>query len=195
MKAKIKTKAGDILKVWKEVFSKARYIIFAVIFAAVFYMLDIFFANFKTITNLVKDRGFFTMLSLFPSFMTSYPKFFPAKFFISLLIISGLFGLLFSLIAYRTKMLKTASGKTNALVSLGIFLGILAPGCPACSIGILSVLGLSSAVINFLPFNGFGLVLLSGIVMVFSVYKISGDINKGIVCEVPLAIEAKKAKK
>jgi hypothetical protein len=118
--------------------------------------------------------------------MASYITFFPIQFFLGLVILSLTFGVLFSMIAYKTKMLKTASGKTGILVSLGIFLGILAPGCPACGVGLLSLLGIGTATISFLPFKGFGLMLISIAIMSFSIYKISGQINRGIVCKVPL---------
>jgi len=194
MKVKIKTKVSDVLKVWKEVFSKTRYIIFAIIFALIFYILDIFFANFKSLITLIKIKGIFAMLLSLPSFMWGYPEFFPKDFFVGLVILSLLFGVFFSLIIYKTKTVKSAIGKGGVLASIGVFLGILSPSCSVyCGIGILSTIGISTAFINFLPLRGFELIILSTIIILISIYSISVQINKGIVCEVPIAIDKKKA--
>jgi len=184
-----KKRKETVFSAWKKTFSDWKYIVLALVVAVIFYSLDIFFSNFKSVTSLISNSGFFAMLKAFPGFTTVYINFFPIRFFISLIILSVLFGMLFSLISYKTKMIKTASGKVGIFVTLGIFLGILAPGCPACGVGILSVLGIGSAAINFLPFGGFGLILFSIAIMGFSVYKISKDINRGIICEVELPKE------
>lgn len=181
-----------IFYAWKETFKDWRYIVLAAIVACIFYSLDIFFSNFKSVISLASNEGFFAMMKAFPGFTAVYINFFPIRFFISLITLSILFGMLFSLIAYKTRMIKTASGKVGIFVTLGIFLGILAPGCPACGIGILSILGIGSAAINFLPFRGFGLIVLSIAIMIFSIYKISKDINRGIICEIKLPKETIK---
>ena len=83
-------------------------------------------------------------------------------------------------------MIKSSSGKTFGFFgTTGIFLGILAPGCIACGVGLLSVFGISAAVLSSLPFEGLELSLLAIGILSFSTYKITGDINKGIVCEIP----------
>ena len=179
-------KAKEAASSLKKVFSDWKYSLLAVVVAIVFYMIDIFLSNFKALATISSQSGFFAMMGSLPLFMASYPAFFTVKFFIGLVILSFLFGMLFSLILYKTRMIKSASGKAGIFVTLGIFLGILAPGCPSCGIGILSVLGVGSAAIAFLPFKGFGLLLISIGIMSFSVYKISKDINRGIICEVKL---------
>ncbi len=171
---------------FKKVFSKKGYIFLAQALAYSFYLIDIALVNIKNLALIFEDRGLFPMLAALPSFMKSYVTFFPAYFFVSLVILSLMFGMLFSLISYKTKMIKSVSGKVGILVTLGIFLGILAPGCPACSVGILSVMGIGATALSFLPFGGLSVLVLSMAIMSFSIYKISKDINKGILCEVKL---------
>ena len=98
--------------------------------------------------------------------------------FVSLVTISVLLGILFSLITYKTVMIKKSSNGIGVLGTTGIFLGILAPGCAACGIGILSALGFGAAVLTFLPFNGLEISFLAIWILLFSVAKISKDIKK-----------------
>ncbi len=109
--------------------------------------------------------------------------------YISIIIISLLFGLLFSLIIYKTKMIKTTFGKTGIFASLGLFIGALAPGCAACGIGLFSFFGLSSAFLIFLPFQGLELSILSIGILAFSIMKISSGMYK---CDVIIPKEKKK---
>ena len=104
--------------------------------------------------------------------------------FVSLVTISVLLGILFSLITYKTVMIKKSSNGIGVLGTTGIFLGILAPGCAACGIGILSALGFGAAVLTFLPFNGLEISFLAIWILLFSVAKISKDIKKGTICEI-----------
>ena len=171
--------AGSALK---KVFSNWKYILLSLAIAAAFYALYIFFTDYKQVSLIFSSYGLLKTLTSLP-FLTS---FFPLRSILGFIAMSLLLGVLFSLIIYKTKMLKSASGKTGLWVSLGIFIGILAPGCPVCGIGLLSILGLGSAATPFLPFKGFGLLILSMGILSLSIYKVSKDINRGIICEIKL---------
>ncbi len=178
-------KFNEFVGVFKQVFKNKRYVVGALISIIVFYCLEVFFSNYKNLMIISETHGFLQMAKAFPLFLISYGDFFTEKFLIGLIILSVLFGILFTLITYKTKMIKEFSKKGGALATVGIFLGIIAPGCSACGVGILSVLGISSATLSFLPFGGFELIIISILVMIYSVYKITYDINRGIVCEIP----------
>lgn len=179
----IKEATSSFLKVMKE----WKYLTIAIIFAILFYILNIFLSNFRDLINIAKSDGFFSMLGVFPLFIINYADFFTYKFFIGLIIISLLFGSLVSLITYKTRMLKNFSKKTGFLTSAGIFFGVIAPGCSACGVGFISVIGFGSAAIAFLPWKGFELMILSVLLLLYAVYKISIQINTGIVCEIPIS--------
>ena len=168
-----------------EVLKKWKYLTLSIIVAILFYLINIFLSNFKYIVPTFK-KGILKFLEALLMDAISYPQFFTYKSFIGLIILSLLFGFLISLITYKTKMLKNFSGETGFLTSAGIFLGMVAPGCSACGVGFLSVIGISGAAIAFLPWRGFELFLIAIILMLFSIYKISSQIDKGIVCEIPL---------
>ena len=174
-----------------QVLKRREYLAMTLIFAALFYAINIFLSNFRELTTIIKNQGFFHMLSVFPLFIVNYADFFTYKFFIGLIILSLLFGFLISLITYKTKMLKNFSKKTGFLTSAGIFFGVIAPGCSACGVGFISVIGFGSAAIAFLPWKGFELMILSVLLLLYAVYKISDQINTGIVCAVPIGKKKK----
>ena len=94
--------------------------------------------------------------------------------FISLIVISVLFGLLFSLFAYKIAIGQKSDGKEIGLFGgIGIFLAALAPGCAACGVGLASVLGIGVGILSFLPYDGFELSLVSIGILSFSIVNIT----------------------
>ena len=106
----------------------------------------------------------------------------------SLILIALLLGMFFSLVVYRTKMSVKVMDKkgTGIFASLGVFLGVLAPGCAACGMGILSAPGFGVIAVNFLPFKGLEISILSIIILGFSVFKITDKISNGNSCSIEL---------
>lgn len=177
-------KFKELLKAWKDVFSNWKYSALALFIMLIFYSVNVVISNFDNLAFYNKFGFFGGIKFLFGLFLGFKERIFFSSF-ISLIIISILFGMLFSLILYRTNMVKNTSVKTMGFFgSMGIFLGVLAPGCAACGIGLLSLLGFSAAAITFLPFNGLELSWLAIGILGFSVFKISKDIKKGVVCEI-----------
>ena len=176
-----------ILNVWRKVLSNWRYSLSIIVIALVFYSVNIFISNWGSIINLYPSLGFFGTIKFFAILAIGFKKTVLLSSFVSLIIISLLFGLLFSLIIYKTNMAKVASGKTFGFFgSVGIFLGILAPGCAACGIGLLSFFGVSAAVIGSLPFGGLELSILSIGIISFSIIKITDKVDGGEFCSIEL---------
>ncbi|MBI2043684.1 hypothetical protein HYT25_04820 [Candidatus Pacearchaeota archaeon] len=173
----------DSFSVFKEVFGKAKYIFLAVAIGFLFYSLNVLMANFSSIKsyfgmNLFLGIKFFFVLSM------GFKETILPSSFASLVAISILLGMLFSLITYKTITIKKSSGRIGVISTTGIFLGIFAPGCAACGIGLLSVLGFGTAFLTLLPFKGLEISILAIGILTFSIAKISKDIKKGIVCEI-----------
>jgi len=174
----------DIISVWKDVFSSWRYSMLAIFVISIFYSINVLIPNFSAVILYYQKLGFFGGSEFFFSLFFGFRETITIHSFITLITIGILFGMLFSLIAYKTNMVKTTSGKIGTFGSIGIFLGILAPGCAACGIGLLSIFGIGAAALSFLPFDGLEISLLAISILGFSVFKISKDIKKGVVCEV-----------
>lgn len=158
------------------VFSNWRYAISAFVIAAGFYLLNAFLSNAKLLVTSIGEYGW-GWFGFFFAFVRGYSSTITVASVITLLTISVLFGILFSLILYKTLLFRSNdSGKTGVLATIGVFLGVLAPGCAACGIGLFSLFGLSAAALSFLPFDGLELSILAIFILIASIIKFSSDI-------------------
>jgi len=176
-------KEKNMFDTLKEVFRKPNYLVLAVIFAFVFYWFSISISHF----SLFGFLGSFKSFILFSRTIKIYSL-------ITTIIISLLFGILFSLIAYRTKLLKETIKHPGVLTTIGIFFGILAPGCAACGIGLISALGLGAVTISLLPLKGLEFSLLSILLLLLGIFQMSRKINKGLICRVNINIDERRLK-
>ena len=174
----------DFFFTLKNVFGNWKYSLLAIFIALFFYSLNVFIASYRTIEAVYLGEGLIKSVIVFFKFFIDFRSITFNDIFINVIIISVLLGILLGMIAYKTTMLKTFSGKTGFLTTGGIFLGILAPGCAACGVGLLSALGISAATLNFLPFKGFELSIASTIILSFLILRITKDINEGIKCDI-----------
>ena len=177
-------KRDGFFSVWKKVFSNWKYVASTIIIALVFYSLNVFISNYKSLISFYSQVGLLGTIKLFFTFFIGFRSTTFLTVYISLIALSILLGMLFSLIAYKTKMIKSISRKTGFFATTGIFLGILAPGCAACGIGLLSLFGIGAATLSFLPFKGLELSAISSVILLILVFKITKDINKGIFCKI-----------
>jgi hypothetical protein len=176
----------EFFSTWKKVFSNWKYVALSVIIALTFYSFNVFMKSYNSLISFYNQFGLLESIKLFFSFFIGFKETTLIISFISLILITILFGLLFSLITYKTKMIKSISGKTGIFTTTGIFLGILAPGCAACGVGLLSLFGIGAATLSFLPYNGLELSMLAIFILSFSTFEITKDIKKEISCEVDL---------
>ncbi len=168
----------SILSTWKIIFRSWKYAVLAVFVALLFYSLNVFINNWKTFFSFYPNLGFFGTGKLFFTLLLGFGNTIRLSSYVSLIAISSLFGLLFTLIAYKINILKVALGSGGIFASLGIFLGALVPGCIACGVGLLSLFGLSAAFLAFLPFQGLELSVLSIFILSFAILKTSDDMCK-----------------
>ncbi len=177
-------KVKELFSVWKDVFSNWKYLITAIVTGFVFYSINVLISNFDNLAFYNKF-GFFGGVKFFFTLFLDFKNRIFFSSFLSLIAIALLFGMFFSLIIYKTNMVRNTGGKMMGFFgTAGIFLGVLAPGCAACGIGLLSLFGVSAAVLGSLPFGGTELSMLAIGILGFSIFKISKDIKKGIVCKI-----------
>jgi len=173
------------LVVWKRVFKEKKYIITTLIVALAFYLLNgiiINVPNIKSFYSLLGFSGALKVLSVgafrFVDRLTTFNA-------ITTIILSLLIGALVSLLVFRFKMATTEkAGKIGLFGSLGIFLGMAAPGCAACGVGLLAILGLSSALF-VLPFQGHEINVVAIALVSFSIFNISGKLYNP-VCQIKI---------
>jgi hypothetical protein len=174
------------IKVLKNVFKNINYLILLIIISLLFYSINVTILSWRMLFNFFKMSGFMESLSIFSQIWINMSYFLDYNSYLALIITSLLIGMLFSLLIYKTQLTikNMQNDKSNILIALGVFLGILAPGCAACGIGIISALGLGAVVINFLPLKGLEISILSILILSYSIYKITDKIENGNACPV-----------
>ncbi|MGK0208748.1 MAG: hypothetical protein ACI83O_000002 [Patescibacteria group bacterium] len=190
-------KIKNTIEVVKEVFSKKRYITLAIISALLFYIANAMVSSYPTMRSYGFSLGLVGTIKIHYALIAGFVKTVSLTSLVTLIAISILFGIIVALISYKTRALKDAEPEKYSMITgIGLFIGVLAPGCAACGLGLLSVLGLSSAFLRFLPYKGTELSLIAIGLLLFSIIQISQSIKKGIVCQIipPVKI-IKKSKK
>ncbi len=179
----------QILSVWKTVFKNWRYSFLVVIIALTFYILNVAIVNVENLISFYNSLGFIAMMNFlliaslgFGSLVTKFSLY-------TIFAISIMTGMLISLILYKFKFVKSLDSKKAGFFSgVGLFLGVLVPGCATCGIGLAAVLGLGAS-LAVLPFDGAEISLLALGVIGFSIFKVSKDFYK---CKISKPVTFKK---
>lgn len=172
----------NIFNAWKNVFSSWKYITILIFTAIIFYSLNVLISSWQNMKTIYPSLGFFNTVKFFFVSWLGFSSTVIFHSFVSLIIISILFGMLISLIFYRLRFNISGNKKVGLFGGIGIFLGALAPGCVACGIGLASVLGIGAGFLAFLPYEGLELSILSICLLGFAILKISNEMYK---CEIP----------
>ncbi len=157
-----------------------KYVFLAAALSFVFYLLNFFIASLSDILSYEGDlpaRSLF-MFSLFLGFKSTMFL----SSWVSLIILSVLTGTLLSLMVYRYKSMKGDYKNYGFFGTIGIFLGVLAPGCVACGVGLAALFGLTASFV-YLPLGGLEVSVFAIIILLFSILKTSSNLN---VCSIPL---------
>ena len=127
--------------------------------------------------NFYFKTGFIDATKLFFILLWGFKETIILHSYISLIIISILLGMLFSLIIYKINFLNIKAKKRFGILGiLGIFLSIFAPGCAACGVGLASALGIGTAFLSFLPYDGLELSIITIIILSAVIIKTTEDL-------------------
>ncbi len=172
-----------IFSVWRDIFSRPTYLILLVVSSVLFYLANVIIQNFSNLFSLYSNYGLSQTLHFLFNLSINFRQAVTLSSYFSLITISILLGILISIIVYKTKNVseKTSKGN-NSLSAIGLFLAILAPGCAACGLGLIAVLGLSGAILTFLPYKGLEISVISIAILAFAIFKMSKDITICKVC-------------
>jgi len=154
-------KLRELRFVWKNVFSKQKYIALSIIVSILFFLANAIIVQLS-LGNFKLKEAIYSPLTLY--YFTTTLSFY------STITISLLTGVLLSLIVFKAKNMDSSNlTKANLISSIGVFLGALVPGCAACGVGIISFLGLTSALF-YLPFKGTEISIAAILIILFAIY-------------------------
>jgi len=181
-----------MFRTWKEVFGKWRYFLLALFIAVFFYLLNVLVAGWKSLAGFYSSFGFLKTLNLLFVLIVGFRESITTASFISLIGISLMLGMLFTMLVYKHHIYASASDKKLGIFGgIGAFLAALVPGCAACGIGFASVLGLSAGALAFLPYDGIELSLIAVAILGITIFKTTKNMY---VCMVPNLLKSKKVK-
>ncbi len=178
------SKLKEVSKVWGKVFGNWKYLILGIFAIVFFYLFNVIIGNLTNIKSFYSLLGFVGILKYMGNFAIGFKDTVTPFSFYTLAIISLLFGIFLSLLVFKiNSKIKNNSGTVGIV---GAFLGIFAPGCAACGIGLVSTLGLSASFLAIFPYKGLELSIISIMILSFTIFKISKDLTMGDVCKIDL---------
>ena len=180
MRKNLKTLSG-LVKVWKSIFFSWRYFLIFLISAFSFYFLNFFISSFQNLLWHFKNYGLKSFIIFLFNTFIGFDKTILFSSFLSFLALSILSGIFVTLIIYKSNILEN-SAKLGLSGASGLVLGILAPGCAACGLGLATALGFGTIFVNFLPFKGIEISVLAIAILSFSILKISYNISSANEC-------------
>jgi len=149
----------------EEVYKNKGYFFFTIGFSIVVFLFNALINNYKL---LLSSFSFKLLFSLTAGIMNTIT---PTSL-VFLVIISILAGIVISMgIFLIRRQIKGNVGVSSA----SVLVSIVAPACPSCAIGLLSILGLGGF-LAVLPFKGLELGVLGVVVLIFSTVYLSGKI-------------------
>src|SRR3989338_20986 len=164
----------QIFSTWKKVFTNWKYLAVTIIIAFSLYSINVLVSSWSSLTGFYSTLGFFQTIKFFFILFAGFKETIMFHSFVSLFVISILFGMLFSLVGYKVNIGQGTDGKKIGLFGgVGLFLAAFAPGCAACGVGLASVLGISAGALSFLPYDGFELSILSIGILGFTIITVT----------------------
>jgi len=167
---------------WKKVFTNWKYLAMTIIIALVFYSINVLVSSWSSLISFYSTLGFFQTIKFFLILFFGFKETIMFHSFVSLVVISILFGMLFSLVGYKISIGRGSGGKKIGLFGgMGLFLATFASGCAACGVGLASIFGIGAGALSFLPYDGFELSIASIGILGFTILSITKNMY---VCKI-----------
>lgn len=164
---------GEIKKtfvVLRRMLGKRKYLAITIISGFLFYLLNGFVVAHPRIVDFFQAYGIYAIWKILIVSLNYSYEILPMTFF-GIILLSALIGTITALLTYRFDNFTDMRGG-NFFATAGIFLGMAAPGCAACGVGLASLLGLSS-ILTILPYDGKEVLLMAVGASAISIFSIS----------------------
>ncbi len=176
-------KREKIQKGLQKVFKKPTYWVITISTASLFFILNMLLPNIKTLGEVASTLGGKRYIYFVIALIQGGIDNITATSLTMLITIATLVGVMVSLITYQVKMTKMFAMHDGKATTIGALLGIAAPGCASCGVGVLSAIGLTSA-LTYLPFKGLEIAALSVVLLVGSTGSLASRIADGDACKI-----------
>jgi len=148
-----------------------------------FYLINVILSKYSVLISLYQNYGFVFFLKSFFLININFLETLEISGRMSLIVLSVLTGLLFSLIYNRGKIISSGKKKRYGVIgTFGVALGFISAGCSACGLGLISLFGLGGALAT-LPLKGVEISIIAIVLLMVSIYIISRDMY---LCSIPI---------
>lgn len=89
------------------------------------------------------------------------------------------------LLVYKTISSLNHKGKIRFSIGGATIISLITSGCASCGVSVISILGISSSALSFLPFHGLELHLLATVLLLISFIYMLRQLFVGIYCKIP----------
>jgi len=159
-----------------KIYAQKRYFFFLFVITLIFFILNVIIKNIGAIKNMFSG-GIFSWLLFLSRLIIGFKETISPYTFISVIIISLLIGLLFTIMIYKVVSIRKINGQLGLFGAVGVFLGAFIPGCSACSVGALGILGITGSAFALLPLKGLELQIISITLLTFGIMYSSRNIS------------------
>ncbi len=173
---------SSTLDVWRLVFARPRSGILFVLTALIFFTVNVTIKNYKTLVAITNDRGIGAASSFLYTLSRGFHHTVTPLSYTTTIIITLLTAFLVTLLVFKVGV--TATKKVGLMSGLGIALGIVAPGCAACGVGLLALIGVSGAALSLFPFKGLELSIIAIVLLSISIYSLTQRLRSCNVCKI-----------
>lgn len=157
----------NLLLAFKEVYRKPKYLAIGFLVALTLILFNIGIVNYRLFLGLPK-------LSLASTVFFGTFSALPWRSVVTILLSAALSGVLVSMLIYHINTLRSL-GNFSGLG--GVFLGVVAPACSSCGVGLIAILG-GAGFVGSLPFGGFEISVLAIGILSIAIYSLSNKIVK-----------------
>lgn len=164
----------NVQEALKEVYDAKKYFAITILVAIVLFLFNTLVNNYRI---LISDFSFFLFFSLLQGTLASMTS----LSMVFLITISVLAGIVTAMTVFLVQ--RQVQGNFKASLS-SILVGLIAPACPSCAIGLLSVLGFGGF-LAVLPFKGLELGFLGVVFLGISTVYLSNKITTKVCSIVP----------
>lgn len=177
----MKKRLGESLKAIGTMLSNWKYLLLTMIIAAIFFAGNIYAPNLRILLSYSGKPGL--LFSLLKDLFIGGVSNLPIHTLVIMILIAILTGMVISLITMKVRMKIKFKEHAGKKATIGIVLGLFAPACASCGLGLISIVGLGS-VLAYLPFKGIEIGILSVILLAYATYSLSSSMRECKECRI-----------
>ncbi|MBM3232670.1 hypothetical protein FJZ18_00695 [Candidatus Pacearchaeota archaeon] len=146
-----------------------------------FYLANAVLANIQNYSVWIPELGFFNSLEFIRESLFGFHETITITTFYSIIVIGLLTGIFFSIIHCKFSLTRKQETSSGLISTIALFLGFLVPGCAACGVGVIALLGFGSS-IAALPFQGTEISFIAILLLCYSIIKVTSSFAR---CSLP----------